>query len=340
MITKISEFTQLLESTREVMTFCHGGNLDDMGDIAYKTGRWEHGPGLYLITQYNVVQRYARGSRKLYKVTVEKGNSSDEVRLPIHAVMEFVKRYVTKNKTKEVIASIERLTEDDTLLADTFMNIIINNDAIKNTNTNELRQFFVKNKVDYSLLDNTFGWGEKMMVLFNMDKIVNIERHKPGDKLDNWNFPKHFQNTEVVNDSLMEHLLEFSRFSSVVSFDFDGVLHLSMDDGTFNPKNFDDVKSWTPNRAVFARMRKESRTNRVVICTKRDEWNMQEIEEFVKMHKLPVQEIVCTNNMPKLPYLKKLMAVRHYDDNPNMAQELAGSGIEFILVQDGKIISK
>ncbi len=203
MITTINEFKQLLESTKETMTFWHGGNLDDMGDVAHKSGRWEHGPGLYLTTQYDVVQQYAKGSRKLYKVTVEKGNSLDDVRLPIANVMEFVKQYVIKNKAKEVIASIERLTKEGTLLADTFMNIIINNDAIKNTNTNDLRQFFVRNKVDYSLLDNTFGWGEKMMVLFNMTKIVNIERFKSGDRMDDWNFPKQFQTTEV-NESVAD----------------------------------------------------------------------------------------------------------------------------------------
>ena len=73
MITTINEFRKIMEGARETMTFWHGGNLDTSTDVSHKTGRWEYGPGLYLTTQFDVVQKYAKGSRKLYRVVVEKG---------------------------------------------------------------------------------------------------------------------------------------------------------------------------------------------------------------------------------------------------------------------------
>ena len=72
-----AQLGQIMESETNTMTFWHGGNLDDynQGAINQKAGRYEYGPGLYLITKYSEAIKYAKGSRKLYKVTVEKGNN-------------------------------------------------------------------------------------------------------------------------------------------------------------------------------------------------------------------------------------------------------------------------
>jgi len=212
MITTINEFKHILESTKETMTFWHGGNLDNYYDgVTHRAGHWEHGPGLYLTTQYDVVQKYAKGSRKLYKVIVEKGIDINDVYLPIDTVTEFVNKSVIKNKIKDVLEAIQRRERDNTINADTFLNIIINNNAIKNTNTNELRQFFVRNGIDYSIVDNAFGWGEKMMVLFNMTKIVKTERFKSTDRLDDYNFPKDFSITEINESFNQKDYLKWKR---------------------------------------------------------------------------------------------------------------------------------
>lgn len=188
------------EAGTETMTFWHGGNLDDMGDVAHKSGRWEHGPGLYLTTQYDVVQKYAKGSRKLYKVTVEKGTNLGDTMIPVGGILDFVNQFVIKSKIKLVVASINRLAKDDKLNAQTFLNIIINEEAIKNTNTSDLKKFFLRNKIDYSLEYNAFGWGETMMILFNNDKIVSVDRVKSTDRFDTYNFPTDFTTTNESFD--------------------------------------------------------------------------------------------------------------------------------------------
>lgn len=58
--------------------------------------------------------------------------------------------------------------------------------SCKPTNTQKLRQFYIDNGVDYEIIDNAFGWGEKMMVLYNMKKIVNVIQIKPGDKIEQY----------------------------------------------------------------------------------------------------------------------------------------------------------
>lgn len=213
MITSINEFKHILESTKETMTFWHGGNLDGnyYDGVTHKAGNWEHGPGLYMTTQYDVVQKYAKGSRKLYTVTVEKGIDINDVYLPLDVVTEFTSEHVIKNKRKDVTEAIHRREKDNTINANTFLNIIINNNAIKNTDTNIFRQFFVRNGIDYSIVDNAFGWGEKMMVLFNMRKIVNVNRFKSGDRLDDWNFPRDFQTTEMNESAGRKEYLKWKR---------------------------------------------------------------------------------------------------------------------------------
>ena len=180
------------------MTFWHGGNLDDYDDdLAHKSGHWEFGAGLYLTTSYNVVQKYAKGSRKLYQVTVEKGVDLNYNYLPLNVFYDFVKSNIIGSKRKEVLDNINRLQKNGELNAEIFLNIIINNKAITNNKTNILKQFFVNNGIDYNLVDNAFGWGEKMMILFNSKKIVNIKRITSKDIIDEYDLPTKFSNTNI-----------------------------------------------------------------------------------------------------------------------------------------------
>jgi len=86
----------ITESAQPTMTLWHGGNLKNglTDTIVHKKGKWEYGPGLYLTTHYHTATRYAKGSRRLYKVTIEKGNNADDVYIDLPIVMEFVNSYV------------------------------------------------------------------------------------------------------------------------------------------------------------------------------------------------------------------------------------------------------
>lgn len=169
------------------MNFWHGGNLDDYYDtISHKKGRHEYGAGLYLTTHYETAKKYSKGGRKLYLITVEIGNDINDSVIDLENVNNFIDIYVRKNKRKEIKERIKNYTEDGLVKAFILNNIILNDNAIGSTKTKELRQFYVDNNIDYDIVHNPFGWGEKMMVLYNMQKIVNKIQVNPTDKFDKY----------------------------------------------------------------------------------------------------------------------------------------------------------
>jgi predicted GNAT family acetyltransferase len=176
-------------SVSNTRNFWHGGNLDEYSDvIAQKNGRYEFGAGLYLTTQYDVAKKYAKGSRKLYIVTVKNGIDINDVDINTEDAISFIKNYCLTNKRKELLYYIEKYNRDGKVPAYLFNNMILNNKAVKPSNTKILRSFLIKNGIDYELVNNAFGFGEDMMVLYNMDKIVKTTVFGPKDRMDNYNF--------------------------------------------------------------------------------------------------------------------------------------------------------
>jgi hypothetical protein len=186
---KLNEEIVTPPSIPNTMNFWHGGKLNDFNDIiAQKNGRYEYGPGLYLITHHGTALKYAKGGRSLYIVTVELGTDIHDAKFDIGVLTEFIKKYVITSKRKEVIERLQKYINDEKIKAYIFNNIMINEKAIKPSNTSALRQFYIDNGIDYEIIDNPFGWGEKMMVLYNMKKIVNTIIVKPNDKLTTYDF--------------------------------------------------------------------------------------------------------------------------------------------------------
>jgi hypothetical protein len=182
------------DASSGTLTLWHGGNLEaGQENIAHKGGRWEHGPGLYLTTHYDTARKYSKGSRKLYKVVIRKGTNIRDVDLPLDAVQRFADTYFIKAKKKDVLSRIEKHINNLKVNADTFLNIVFNEQAIKNTDTDKLRSFLVQNGVDYSIVDNAFGWRERMIVLFNMKNIISKTVVRPKDKIEEYDLPTEFK---------------------------------------------------------------------------------------------------------------------------------------------------
>ncbi len=173
------------------LNFWHGGNLDEYDDvIAQKNGRYEYGAGLYLTTHHETATKYAKGSRKLYLVTVEKGTDIKDATLKISDILIFVKSYVLGSKKLEILKRIEKYIKEGIVKSYIFNVIILNEKAIKSSNTRYLREFYIENGIDYEIVDNPFGWGEDMMVLYNMKKIKNIIQINPSDKILDYDLKK------------------------------------------------------------------------------------------------------------------------------------------------------
>lgn len=137
---------------------------------------------------------------------------------------------------------------------------------------------------------------------------------------------------------------EYNKFveRKVVSFDFDGVLHISTHPGTIDPVELFDWWKWEPNKPLHKILRQEHKAgNKIIIVTARNDWMkwMQDaIWTFCKKYNLPVDELVFTENLPKRRFLINKNVIRHYDDNFDMRYELDGTDIEFVYVYKDKIM--
>lgn len=172
------------------MNFWHGGNLDQFDDtIAQKNGRYEYGPGLYLTTHFNTARKYAKGGRKMYLVTVAKGNELSSSSLPMDDVRDFVGEFVSTSKRKDALERLGSYERDGQIKASLFLNNLVNEKSVRPSNTPALRQFLIDHGIDYELVHSPFGWGEQMMVLYNMKKIVSYKRLYPEDRPTEYDLP-------------------------------------------------------------------------------------------------------------------------------------------------------
>lgn len=193
---KLNEVKQIIEpSTRpNTMSLWHGGNLDDAYDEskAQKKGRWEFGVGLYLTTHYSTAQKYSKGSRKMYFITIKKGVDAKDAKIGFDKILEFIDDYVIRSKRKEVLNSMARFKEALEVPAYIFINNIVNHDAIPSSRSNALRNFLVSQGIDYVTVPNAFGWHEMMIVLFNMNLIVEKKIVAPKDQISIYDLPTEF----------------------------------------------------------------------------------------------------------------------------------------------------
>jgi hypothetical protein len=174
------------------LTVYHGGDLSDLSNdsITQKKGRYEFGSGLYATTHYETAKKYTKGSRKLYLLVIEKGNDANDTYIDYNHCVDFVKKFVIKNKQQMVLDRI--IIHKDKMKAYIFNNIIINNEAIKPSNTNELSKFFVSEGVDYVTVKDAFGWDELLVCIFNTKVIKEVIQIKPNDTFEQYDMPNDF----------------------------------------------------------------------------------------------------------------------------------------------------
>lgn len=181
----------------------HGGrNLE----CSYKEslpakGLWEHGPGLYITTSYLRAAKYAKGGGKTYMVTVEDGNMAKDVQIPINNIFEFIAGVVVGKKKKVVSEyvhnNMKRMSNTESICAETFMNIIMNEEAIPKSKTGLLADFMVENKADFNLVTSSSsltGAKETILVVMNRDKIKKLKVVPAKEvSLDSFDLPFEFK---------------------------------------------------------------------------------------------------------------------------------------------------
>lgn len=181
------------------LTLWHGGRdleYDYKKSLPAK-GLWEHGPGLYLTTSYLRAKQYAKGGGTTYHVSVEEGIDIENVKIPIEKVADFISENVIKSKRTELLedvhSNMKRMNSTSHIKAEYFLNLCINLEAIKKSNTAKLCDFLVESGADYGFTKNYGGSDETVMVVYNREKIKAVKKVAAKDvQLDSYTLECHF----------------------------------------------------------------------------------------------------------------------------------------------------
>ena len=121
--------------------------------------------------------------------------------------------------------------------------------------------------------------------------------------------------------------------SETVSFDFDDVLHYAPGG---NPIDFWAWETYVPREPYASEARRIAAEGyRVIVVSHRDPGMESVILGFAGQHGLDIGrgDVYCVGlGGSKLNTLAREGAAVHYDDNPDMADELRGSGIRLVRV--------
>ena len=167
-----------------IMHFFHGGDLDEVKqDPIQRSDRQVHGPGLYLTTNWERAKKYAKGGRKMYIVSVEKGNNLDDKDIDMVALTQFLKQNLSPKKVQYVLDRANTRLHGDKIPAYIVNNILIDSGFLKSNFSLMWKTFLIGVGIDYVLDETAFGGEGQMMVLYNTSKIKNIRRIMPTDKL-------------------------------------------------------------------------------------------------------------------------------------------------------------
>jgi hypothetical protein len=120
--------------------------------------------------------------------------------------------------------------------------------------------------------------------------------------------------------------------SGTVSFDFDDVLHYAPGG---NPIDFWAWETYVPREPYMSEAKRAARHHRVIVVSHRDPGMEGVVLSFAEQHGLPLkrEDVFCIGlGGSKLDVLEREGAAAHYDDRPEMADELHNSGIRLVRV--------
>jgi len=116
-----------------------------------------------------------------------------------------------------------------------------------------------------------------------------------------------------------KNFIDSTEKSKIASFDFDETLAVEME------------PIW---ECIEALIDYSNQGYKIVIVTARDNYQKSEVEHFVESWELPVEDIICTNMELKGPYLEKIGAELHVDDNEEQLQSVKDHGVKAINTMD------
>jgi hypothetical protein len=175
----------LLLEELEINTFqmYHGGKKwYTTGEInPIKQGRYEHGVGIYLTNNYETARRYAKGSRVVSLININKNFTDiNKVSLDTTEMFNFlmgVNRLKNKNGLISDLKSYIERNNTNIITADILNNLVVNNESGAGQGGVEITKFLVSKGVDASLVYQSGK--EYWLVVFNPKIIISYKYVDP-----------------------------------------------------------------------------------------------------------------------------------------------------------------
>lgn len=118
----------------------------------------------------------------------------------------------------------------------------------------------------------------------------------------------------------------------IVTFDFDDTLCIEKD-GSPNLEMIELVRKYAAEGYKCYIVTARNKAHESVKWINNNGGTRVRIKDFIKEYKLPIKQCHFTNHEPKGPYLKKIGAVKHYDDHDEQLASAAEYGIDAIRVE-------
>ena len=120
--------------------------------LGSKQGRYEAGVGIYFTNDYNTARKYAKGSRVVHIVDIDKNfKELGDIHLPLNDVVDFVKKCSGMKHKSDIIESLKRNAErmqKDWIYADILNNLIVNYEAGSGNVGIQVANYFVSKGAD------------------------------------------------------------------------------------------------------------------------------------------------------------------------------------------------
>jgi len=118
------------------------------------------------------------------------------------------------------------------------------------------------------------------------------------------------------------------KLQKIISFDFDDTL--CMEDGTPNLVMMGLVHKYAAEGFKCYIVTARNKAHESVKWINKNGGTRVRVKDFIKDNQLPIKQCHFTNHEPKGAYLKKLGAVKHYDDHDEQLASAAEHGVEAI----------
>jgi protein associated with RNAse G/E len=171
----------LLLENSETNTFqmYHGGkrwSVIPSELYSHKQGRYECGVGIYLTNDYNTARKYAKGSRVVHLVDIDKNfKELGDIKIPLTDILEFVKNLSGLKHKSEIITALTNNAirmNTDYVRGDILNNLIVNYEAGSGNVGIKISNYFVSKGADakFELQSGDEYW----LVIFNPNIIKKV----------------------------------------------------------------------------------------------------------------------------------------------------------------------